>query len=176
MKISIINLVAFFAIVIAVEAYQEDISFWDEFYALQNEKRSNDLIVDERIEEILEEVGYTTRGHNHRRKNQIDKYTSCMAWSSEENYAIIKNGEHTPKSLLDRWMGSTKGHRETILSSQNAYVGCARGRSGNNYSYLCAFRGTDKKNLMYTCSNRRFGIWPKGTFEYQRCGPPKCYD
>jgi len=179
MKISIINLVAFFAIVIAVEAYQEDKRFWDEFYALQNRERGEDLIVDEQIEKILEEVGFNTRGHNHKRINQIKGYTKCISGYFAENSSPAtgeRSGEKTPTSLLAGWMRSS-GHKRHIQNPRNAYVGCARGRSGSNYSYLCAFRRKNWKNPgMYTCSNESFGISSRGTFTYTRCNLPKCYD
>lgn len=171
MKISIINLVAFFAIVIAVEAYKEDESFWDEFYELQNRERDVPLIVDNQIEKILEEVGFNTKGHGHRRINQIKKYTLCMSLAFAENVspASGKWGEETPKSLLAGWMDSA-GHKRNIQDSNNKYVGCARGRSGSNYSYICAFRADNRIDNLpaFPCSlhqedGGRLSIW------YQRC-------
>jgi len=177
MKISIINLVAFFAIVIAVEAYKEDKGFWDDFYILQNRERGVDLIVDSQIEKILEEVGFNTRGHQHKRRNQIIEYTLCIGGSWAENSfprTGQRAGEETPSSLLAVWMGSAD-HRATIKDSQNRYVGCARGRSGSNYSYLCAFRRANIKDTPqpYTCSNHAFGS-SRGISQYSRCYLPKC--
>jgi len=146
MKISIINLVAFFAIVIAVEAYKEDKSFWDEFYYLQNKERDDALLVDDQIEEILEEVGFNTEGHNHRRINEITKYTLCRSGDFGKNAYPAPGylwGEETPKSLLAVWMNSPV-HKGIIQDPKHKYVGCARGRSGSNYSYICAFRGANR--------------------------------
>lgn len=164
MKISIINLVAFFAIFIAVEAFKEDETFWGEFYELQNRERDVVLEVDDQIEKILEEVGFNNKGHGHSRINQLKKYTLCMSGDFGENAFPAPGylaGEETPKSLLAGWMGSP-GHKRNIQDSKHKYVGCARGRSGSNYSYLCAFRAANwlDNQSIFACA--------KGP-QYERC-------
>lgn len=170
---------AFFAIVIAVEAYKEDESFWDEFYALQNRERGYSLTVDNQIEKILEEVGFNTKSHDHKRINQIQKYTKCMSGLFAENAspsAGQRGREETPESLLARWMGSPD-HKRNIQDPRHKYVGCARGRSGNNYSYLCAFRAKNWLDNLppVACSNEGWSNINDSRLDvnYQRCGFPR---
>jgi len=165
---------------VSVQPYasRSEREFWDEFYTLHNKYRDDnnlgELHIDVNIEEILESAGYVT-GHGHSARQRLNDYAKRVTkttWKPEalENFAGSFGGRLTPAELLREWQNSN-GHNRTILGQKGPKwdaFGCAMARSGNSYSYLCAYREKG------TCGSVSYTRTAYGSVSYLRCKDRNC--
>jgi len=175
MKFLIVVLLAIFATAQSISRSERE--FWDEFYTLHNKYRSDEklgeLHVDVNMEEILQSAGYA-RGHGHSARQRLNDYArrvTATGWKPEalENWAMSDRAM-TPAELLHTWKTSD-GHDRTILEKKGPTwdaFGCAIGRSGNKYSYLCGYREKG------TCGSVSFKRTSYGSVSYLRCANRNC--
>lgn len=147
-----------------IDAYDIDDQFVEDVYAEHNKIRERNqlptLYVDKNLEEMMQRLGYNSKGHGHAQVDNLQSYGVRVTGTSfipsyRENTARSFNYKHTMQTLFYKgrtpggrpvkgWMESP-GHKDAIIDPSLKYMGCAVGStpssigSKRDYSYTCAF-------------------------------------